>query len=488
MDSHVQESKLRSARVSTLDVLTLCAFLIGAFSTIWLPNRIEPQILFGATLIMMAWSAWANQAKPKLTDQNWQTPWIQMTALTLLAGGVLYLVCRTTGAFHGHKLFEIFDKPGGHWLTIKLPTVLGQQIMLQLLLMPVLFRLFEKTRTVVFVGALIFASLHLPNPVLVLLTFVAGSVWIFVYSQSRQLTPIVASHFVLAIMAAGLCGEYVLNMRVGPSCLAMFPTHVRTSADPKLEFPNCIVGSVERLVQRGDQLIMVGWVRDPIHGTAPTALYSAGGQKLKEITQIAFERAPASDWQNAVTAGFVGETCYSFVARLPASRANSIEGIRLMAANANGHLGRVGQMGEIKSLPDAPKDQSILLFPVEVDGRINKVIQRTGEIHFRGWAADLHHVALINSLKLDLAGQLLTIDLQSIRHQRADLVAALNEPAFNQCGFDIHIDPRAGLDLKKIRCFAVDQNDLLHPVHFTDHAQANLAAIIDLTNEQSVWR
>ncbi|MDG1875417.1 MAG: CPBP family intramembrane metalloprotease, partial [Mariniblastus sp.] len=384
------------------DLVTLFVFLAGAFTSIWLPDRIEPQILFGATLLWMSWNAWFTRSVlDTRTHRRWYTSWIQLTALTLLAAGVLYFACRCTGAYHGHKSFEIFDKSGGHWLTTKLPTVLGQQIMLQLLLVPLLSRIFKQTRTTVWVGAFIFAALHLPNPALMVLTFLAGATWIFVYSRSRQLTPIVVSHFALAIFAAGLCGEYVLNMRIGPSCVALFPTYTGIGKDQKMELPNCIVGSVERLVQNGDQLTLTGWILDPIHRVAPTAMFSTDGEQLREIKNTTFRRVPATDWENASKAGFVNAHCYSFVTHIPANDANLSNGINLMAANANGYLGKLSQMGEIKSLHNSPKDHSVVLFPVEVDGRINQIVRTSGQLHLRGWAADLQHTTLVDSLHLE---------------------------------------------------------------------------------------
>lgn len=490
MNARVTVSISRSTGFASLwDLVLLCAFLMGAFTTIWIPERWEPKCVFAASLIAIALSCWS---PPMLIRRRQHAEpirqWLTMTALTLVAIVLMYVGCRWLGAFHGLKILELSDKSWTHWLIVKLPTVVGQQIMLQLLLAPILLRLFRRTRVAVVVGASIFGLLHLPNPVLVALTFIAGLFWISAYFHNKQLAPIIVSHFVLAILAAGFCGEYIFNMRVGPSCLAMFPQPVSTAGDVRYEFPECVIGCAERLTQQGDELIIEGWALDPIHNSAPTELFSIADGQLKKIQRVEFQRVNASNWERASRSGFVRKTCYSFVARMPVSRTQSSSAVRLMGANANGHLGRIGQMGEIVSIDDMLTNRPIVVFPVDVDGRVNQVVRHPDGLHLRGWAADLRGKTLPRQICLKYDGQMRTIDLESRRHARPDIAKVLDESEFELSGFDIDLGPISIFYLKNMQCFAVDDQQRLHPIQLTEHAENSVAKLMDGLNGNTIWR
>jgi hypothetical protein len=67
-----------------------------------------------------------------------------------------------------------------------------------------------------FTAALIFAALHLPNPLLVLATFVGGCVWASVYQRAPNLLALALSHCVMSMTLIWTLPPAVLHgMRVG---------------------------------------------------------------------------------------------------------------------------------------------------------------------------------------------------------------------------------------------------------------------------------
>jgi membrane protease YdiL (CAAX protease family) len=69
--------------------------------------------------------------------------------------------------------------------------------------------------SVVLVAA-IFALLHLPNPLLTVLTFVGGCVWAFVYQRQPNLFALALSHAVSSIaLALTVSPKYLDSLRVG---------------------------------------------------------------------------------------------------------------------------------------------------------------------------------------------------------------------------------------------------------------------------------
>ena len=68
----------------------------------------------------------------------------------------------------------------------------------------------------VLVVALIFGLLHLPNPVLSLLTFVGGLIWAFVYQRHPNLLALALSHSIISItLALAVSSKWLDSLRVG---------------------------------------------------------------------------------------------------------------------------------------------------------------------------------------------------------------------------------------------------------------------------------
>ena len=68
----------------------------------------------------------------------------------------------------------------------------------------------------VLVVALIFGLLHLPNPLLSLLTFVGGLIWAFVYQRHANLFALALSHSIISItLALVVSSKWLDSLRVG---------------------------------------------------------------------------------------------------------------------------------------------------------------------------------------------------------------------------------------------------------------------------------
>jgi membrane protease YdiL (CAAX protease family) len=91
-----------------------------------------------------------------------------------------------------------------------------QQFLLQCFFLSRIVRLIPNPQTAAFTAAGLFALAHLPNPVLVLLTVVWGSLACLVYLRYRNLYPLAIAHAILGItIAVSVPGHLDHNMRVG---------------------------------------------------------------------------------------------------------------------------------------------------------------------------------------------------------------------------------------------------------------------------------
>ncbi len=66
-------------------------------------------------------------------------------------------------------------------------------------------------------SALMFGSAHIPNPVLMLATFIAGLLFSWSFARHRNIWPIAFAHMVGGFLVAAVCPPALIhNMRVGP--------------------------------------------------------------------------------------------------------------------------------------------------------------------------------------------------------------------------------------------------------------------------------
>lgn len=106
------------------------------------------------------------------------------------------------------------------WIAVKSAIIVGQQLALNLFLVPCFADLWRNRQAARLSAALVFGIIHLPSAGLVLLTSVAAYGWSWFYERTGRLTPIVISHLMLAILAHAAVPERLnCNMRVGASAL-----------------------------------------------------------------------------------------------------------------------------------------------------------------------------------------------------------------------------------------------------------------------------
>lgn len=91
-----------------------------------------------------------------------------------------------------------------------------QQLMLQYFFLARAVRLLSSTTAAAVLTAALFAIAHLPNPVLTVVTFVAGLAACFFFLHYRNLWPLAVAHAILGIsIAVSVPNSLDHNMRVG---------------------------------------------------------------------------------------------------------------------------------------------------------------------------------------------------------------------------------------------------------------------------------
>jgi hypothetical protein len=311
---------------------------------------------------------------------------------------------------------------------------------------------------------------HLPNPILMLFTLIGGSVWLANYQHSREMLPLVGSHLILAVLAAAFGGEYMLNMRVGASCLDLFPTPISSASNTVWEYPCSSVGCAERLVQTDSHLEIQGWVNDAVHAERPLSIAVRYRDKFVEIEEVVFEKKSVTEFSQAEAAGFVLDECYSFVAKVPLFLFSGQEEFELYACNQNKHWARINAMGPLAKSNFAAR-QPIVLFPVVIDGRIEKLDQQASRVRVRGWAADLERETLASQIFVQIGNAEKTIQLNQLqRLGHADIAKSYSQPAYNQCGFQFDLPRMSAGDFDRIKFFVQDDQQYLHPLKLTPNA------------------
>jgi hypothetical protein len=133
---------------------------------------------------------------------------------------ILGLVGVTLGALHRAPAHFIAPKRFVGYFAF----CLLQQIGLQSLTMNRLLKGFESPELAALVGGVLFGALHWPNPVLVPLTFIAGTVMCRLFARDRNILPLVFGQAILG----GLVGwafplAWHHAMRVGPGYYTDIP-------------------------------------------------------------------------------------------------------------------------------------------------------------------------------------------------------------------------------------------------------------------------
>jgi membrane protease YdiL (CAAX protease family) len=193
------------------------------------------------------------------TKTAWSS-WARTAAITCLLA-VAVLAFGWFMGFWGHAgPLRLPTEPLFHWLAVKLPTVVVQQVLLQIFLLPLVLEIVGRPGIAVLLCGAIFAFIHLPNTWLVLLTFSAGTIWCGLYLRHGRIGPLAASHYVLAIVAASAFNVHVLSLRVGAECRELQPSELSLADGQTVPvFPAVVLGRVRDCRQHGNSVQVDGW-------------------------------------------------------------------------------------------------------------------------------------------------------------------------------------------------------------------------------------
>ena len=125
-----------------------------------------------------------------------------LVAIATIIQVALILICaHMAGILEADLTWASFGKPPSRlpsWIVEKVITVIAQQVGLQLVLFPLCFQISNNKWAAAFIGSGLFGLLHMPNPLLMVSTFIAGPVWFWLFLYGGRLIPIVLSHIILA--------------------------------------------------------------------------------------------------------------------------------------------------------------------------------------------------------------------------------------------------------------------------------------------------
>jgi len=210
-------SKL-SARRAAIEV-AIAYFLI--LSVVWAPRPLQRWlwIVAAAGIAVMVWRSFAGWKVLGFTTANLgRALWIVGAALAAAATAVL-----TADRLHTLRM-----PPGG--VAAFVATYIAyaiwtgvQQFLLQSFFLLRLLRLMPKTAAALAAAAL-FATAHLPNPILAPVTLVWGIASCLLFLRYRNLYPLMMAHAILGItIGVTVPGPVVHNMRVGLGYLTYRP-------------------------------------------------------------------------------------------------------------------------------------------------------------------------------------------------------------------------------------------------------------------------
>ena len=171
-------------------------------------QRLTPALALAAVLALCAWSnrrhgeGWGLQADALSPAAR------RAALLTLPAVAIILAAGKELGSLH---------PPGNLALrfAVLLPWALLQQFILQTVILREARRVLPR-HAALLTAAGLFALVHLPNPLLTPVTFVAALGWCWVYDRYPNLLPIALSHAVASLtLAAALDPAVTGGMRVG---------------------------------------------------------------------------------------------------------------------------------------------------------------------------------------------------------------------------------------------------------------------------------
>jgi hypothetical protein len=328
------------------------------------------------------------------------------------------------------------------WSMVKIPTVIIQQIVFQLIILPTLYYATGNKTLAVLASASLFGLFHLPNPLLVVVTLMAGVVWFSVAIRLQNaLFPIVVSHLVLAIAIGNLADEYLLDMRVGPVCFQKWPDGIRGASDDQSlwVYPRVLRGEITEITQNGQDITIRGRAYDPLRKKSPAEILVVFGS-------YGSQNNGQSEWfpqivHSVNTVSQRGE----FQLTVAATPETSAPEIRIFARHRLGWSYPVNHSVRYQALSSDPTGQDIALFPQEFHGNVGHIKPRKNSTDVIGWGFSLQDRNLIDQLLVFSKNRLIPLTIE--RRKRIEVADYYDDPSLMDCGFiariplDVAIDP-----------------------------------------------
>lgn len=189
-------------------------------------------LVAAAGIAFMLWRSFDGWAALGFRTANfWRSAWIVAAAATLSAAAML-ISARAHALLRLDGLWVFPETYGAYavWSAV-------QQVLLQGFFLLRLLRVIPRPWQAALVAAVLFSAAHIPNPILVSLTFIWGFAACLLFLLYRNLYPLMLAHAFLGItIAMTIPGPIVHNMRVGRAYLNYRPhlhsIHTHSSSQP----------------------------------------------------------------------------------------------------------------------------------------------------------------------------------------------------------------------------------------------------------------
>lgn len=412
-------------RLALLEFFGSTVFLEAAIWTSIPLCRLACGIIAGLWLTRIYFRYTRNCRRPKATPRidSW-TLILLSIVLALVASGIAYSIGVWSPSIESFTQRSILD-----WTTVKLPTVILQQLLFQFVLIPTIYMMCGKIKATIFYAAALFGLLHLPNPLLVALTFSIGLLWFSISVSRPRLVALTVSHLILAVTVANVADEYVLDMRVGEVCFQKWPYQVQGQSDQQsiVVYPRAINGSLESVTQKNDHIQLSGYVFDEVRHKAPSKVFVVLGTFDPEDVS-------GNNWQaqKVLVATKVHPDGNFKLDFDSASKDESVE-VRIFAQHDWGWSYPINDSARIEWLAHDPTGETIRLYPREFHGNIGHVKQRADRTDLIGWGFALKQKKLLDQLWVLTEQRLQAISLE--RRPRQEIADYYSEPSLLNCGF-----------------------------------------------------
>lgn len=261
---NAERADRRRAIFDLLAVLGLVELQLWWLSELHAPllSAVNIGLIFG-----LAWHSWRQSPVPCPLAAKPAPAWTAVGAATVFLAGLVFLLAWLCGYWPLEVTSAAAKKSALEWGLKKSGTALIQQLGLHLFLVPALYRAVRNWKGAVVLASVLFSLLHLPNPLLMLLTLTAGLCWCFLYFRTGRIAPLVCSHILLAVLAREMLFDGVYNMRVGARALPLLPFSIVAGDGTTLRVrPLTIIGNsaVRRHTATG-KVVLGGWAADPLY-------------------------------------------------------------------------------------------------------------------------------------------------------------------------------------------------------------------------------